>query len=110
MTSDTVRELLIIAVLIALNAVFVAAEIALVTARGTRLDQLAREGSRSARRARLVEQSREQGVIDEPLSRLGFDQPFHALNSGGLPAPDERPHEWPEQPQCRSELKLGRYH
>ena len=72
--SDTLRELLIIAVLIALNAVFVAAEIALVTVRRTRLDQLAREGSRSARRARdvIANPARFLAVIQLGITFIGF--------------------------------------
>jgi putative hemolysin len=74
MMSDTLRELLIIAVLIALNAVFVAAEIALVTVRRTRLDQLAREGSRSARRARdlIANPARFLAVIQLGITFIGF--------------------------------------
>jgi putative hemolysin len=74
MTPDTLRELLIIAALIALNAVFVAAEIALVTVRRTRLDQLAREGSRSARRARNVigNPARFLAVIQLGITFIGF--------------------------------------
>ena len=48
-------ELVIIAVLIVLNGFFVAAEFALVRVRRTRLEQLADEGHRGARRVqRLV--------------------------------------------------------
>lgn len=74
MTTDTLRELLIIAALIALNAVFVAAEIALVTVRRTRLDQLAREGSRSARRARdvIANPARFLAVIQLGITFIGF--------------------------------------
>jgi len=73
-TSRTLGELLIIAALIALNAVFVAAEIALVTVRRTRLDQLAREGSRSARRAREVvaNPARFLAVIQLGITFIGF--------------------------------------
>jgi putative hemolysin len=74
MTSDTIRELLIIGVLIAVNAVFVAAEIALVTVRRSRLDQLAREGSRSARRARdvVADPGRFLAVIQLGITFIGF--------------------------------------
>ena len=74
MTGDTLRELLIIAALIALNAVFVAAEIALVTVRRTRLDQLARDGSRSARRARdvIANPARFLAVIQLGITFIGF--------------------------------------
>jgi Hemolysins and related proteins containing CBS domains len=73
-TADTLRELLIIAALIALNAVFVAAEIALVTVRRTRLDQLVREGSRSARRARtlVADPGRFLAVIQLGITFIGF--------------------------------------
>ncbi len=74
MTSDTLRELLIIAVLIALNAMFVAAEIALITVRRTRLDRLVSEGSRSARRAREVvaDPARFLAVIQLGITFIGF--------------------------------------
>lgn len=74
MTSDTLRELLIIGVLVGVNAVFVAAEIALVTVRRTRLDQLAREGSRSARRARdvVADPARFLAVIQLGITFIGF--------------------------------------
>ena len=74
MTVDTVRELVIIAVLIGLNAVFVAAEIALVTVRRTRLDQLVQDGSRSARRARdvVANPARFLAVIQLGITFIGF--------------------------------------
>jgi putative hemolysin len=74
MTADTLRELLIIGALIALNAVFVAAEIALVTVRRTRLDQLAAQGSRAARRARAVvaQPARFLAVIQLGITFIGF--------------------------------------
>ncbi len=67
-------NLLIIAVLIFLNAVFVAAEIALVTVRPTRLEQLSEEGSRAARRASgLVEHpGRFLAVIQLAITFVGF--------------------------------------
>jgi putative hemolysin len=73
-TQDTWRELLIIAVLIGLNAIFVAAEIAFVTVRRTRLDQLAGEGSRSARRARdvVANPARFLAVIQLGITFIGF--------------------------------------
>ena len=43
-------ELVVIAILIGFNAVFVAAEIALVTIRRSRVEQLVEEGHGSARR------------------------------------------------------------
>ena len=74
MTADTFRELLIIGALIALNAVFVAAEISFVTVRRTRLDQLAAQGSRSARRARslVAEPARFLAVIQLGITFIGF--------------------------------------
>jgi putative hemolysin len=74
MTTDTLRELLVIAALIALNAVFVAAEIALVTVRRTRIDQLARDGSRSARRVRdvIANPARFLAVIQLGITFIGF--------------------------------------
>jgi CBS domain containing-hemolysin-like protein len=73
-TADTLRELLIIGLLIGLNAVFVAAEIALVTARRSRLDQLASQGNRSARRARAVvaNPARFLAVIQLGITFIGF--------------------------------------
>ena len=67
-------DLLIIAVLILLNGIFVAAEIALVTIRRTRLDQLIEAGSRSARRvARLKEHpGRFLAVIQLAITFVGF--------------------------------------
>src|SRR6266511_4179713 len=74
MSADTLRELLIIAALIAINAVFVAAEIALVTVRRTRLDQLAVQGSRAARRARalVAQPARFLAVIQLGITFIGF--------------------------------------
>jgi putative hemolysin len=67
-------ELLIIAVLVALNAIFVAAEIALVTVRRTRLEQLVDEGNRGARRvSKLVQQpGRFLAVIQVGITFVGF--------------------------------------
>ncbi|HET7677715.1 MAG TPA: hemolysin family protein, partial [Candidatus Limnocylindrales bacterium] len=70
----TLGELLIIAILVLLNAVFVAAEIALVTVRRTRLEQLVEEGSGAARRVqRLVSQpGRFLAVIQLGITFVGF--------------------------------------
>ena len=67
-------ELLIIGVLILLNAIFVAAEIALVTVRRTRLEQLVTEGSRSARRASglVSNPARFLAVIQLAITFIGF--------------------------------------
>jgi putative hemolysin len=70
----TFGEIAIIAVLILVNAVLVAAEIALVTVRRTRVDQLIDEGSRSARRVRrLISQpGRFLAVIQLGITFVGF--------------------------------------
>jgi putative hemolysin len=71
---DTLGQLLIIVVLTLLEGVFVAAEIALVTMRRTRIETLVEEGSRSARRVqRLVAQpGRFLAVTQIGLTFLGF--------------------------------------
>ena len=51
-------EILIIAILIFLNGLFVAAEFSLVRVRRTRLEQLSDEGNRGARRVRSSCRSR----------------------------------------------------
>jgi len=67
-------EILIIAILIVLNGLFVAAEFSLVRVRRTRLDQLADEGNRGARRVqRLVSQpARFLATIQIGLTFVGF--------------------------------------
>jgi putative hemolysin len=67
-------ELVIIGLLIFLNALFVLAEIALVTARKSRLQQLAEEGSTGARRvARLLDRPGEfLAVIQLGITFIGF--------------------------------------
>ena len=67
-------ELLIIAVLIVINGAFVAAEIALVTVRRSRLQQLIDEGSKGARRVdRLISQpSRFLAVVQLAITFIGF--------------------------------------
>jgi putative hemolysin len=67
-------ELLIIVILILLNAVFVAAEIALVTVRRTRIEQLVDEGSGAAARVkRLIAQpGRFLAVIQLGITFIGF--------------------------------------
>jgi putative hemolysin len=71
---DTALQLLVIVILTLLEAVFVAAEIALVTMRRTRIDQLVDEGDRSARRVkRLVsDPARFLAVTQIGLTFLGF--------------------------------------
>lgn len=70
----TFGELLIIAVLILLNAVFVAAEISLIAIRRSRLEQLADEGNRAARRALKLTQNpgRFLATIQVGLTFVGF--------------------------------------
>jgi len=67
-------DLLVIAVLILVNAVFVAAEIALVTVRRSRVDQLVDEGRRGARRVRdlAAHPSRFLAVIQLGITFIGF--------------------------------------
>jgi putative hemolysin len=71
---DTVIQLLVIVVLTLFEGVFVAAEIALVTMRRTRIDQLADEGNRSASRVkRLIAQpGRFLAVTQIGLTFIGF--------------------------------------
>src|SRR6266850_5701885 len=71
---DTLLQLLVILVLTLLEGVFVAAEIALVTMRRTRIEQLVEEGNRSARRVqRLIAQpGRFLAVTQIGLTFLGF--------------------------------------
>jgi len=72
--SSPVVELAIIAVLILLNGVFSATEIALVTVRRSRLQQLVDEGSRGARRVQHLKESpgRFLAVIQIGINFLGF--------------------------------------
>jgi magnesium and cobalt exporter, CNNM family len=71
---DTLGQLLIIVILTLVEGVFVAAEIALVSMRRTRIEALVEEGSRSARRVqRLVAQpGRFLAVTQIGLTFLGF--------------------------------------
>lgn len=71
---DTALQLLVIVILTLFEAVFVAAEIALVTMRRTRIEQLVDEGNRSAQRVkRLVsDPSRFLAVTQIGLTFLGF--------------------------------------
>jgi putative hemolysin len=71
---DTVLQLLVIVVLTLLEAIFVAAEIALVTIRRTRVEQLVEEGNPAARRVqRLVAQpGRFLAVTQIGLTFIGF--------------------------------------
>ncbi len=72
--SGTIGELAVIALLVLLNGVFVAAEIALVTVRRSRVEQLVDEGARGARRVRhLVDNpGRFLAVIQIGITFIGF--------------------------------------
>src|SRR5215218_3564613 len=67
-------ELLIILVLVAINGVFVAAEIALVAIRRSRVEQLAEEGRRGARRVRELtsDPGRFLAVVQIGVTFIGF--------------------------------------
>jgi putative hemolysin len=71
---NALSEIFIIAALIFLNALFVAAEIALVSIRRSRIDQLSSEGSRGARRVgRLLDQpARFLAVVQIGITFIGF--------------------------------------
>jgi putative hemolysin len=71
---SSVVEILVIALLIAVNAVFVAAEIALVTVRRSRIRQLSDEGDRRARRVgRMIERpGRLLATIQLGITFIGF--------------------------------------
>jgi len=71
---DTIVQILVIVLLTLLGGVFVAAEIALVTMRRTRIDQLADEGNRSARRVKhlIAQPGRFLAVTQIGLTFLGF--------------------------------------
>ncbi len=73
-TGNPLVDLFIVLVLILVGGVFAAAEIALLTVRRTRLDQLAEEGRRGARTAkRLVEDpQRFLATIQVAITFLGF--------------------------------------
>jgi putative hemolysin len=67
-------ELFVILILVALNGVFVAAEIALVSIRRSRVDQLVEEGRRGARRVRelTAEPGRFLAVVQLGVTFIGF--------------------------------------
>jgi putative hemolysin len=71
---NAIAEILVIAALIAMNALFVAAEIALVSIRRSRIDQLSAEGNRGARRVgRLLDQpARFLAVLQIGITFIGF--------------------------------------
>ncbi len=74
MGNNTLLELGIIVLLVMLNAVFVAAEIALVSLRRSRVDQLVDEGRRGARRVRRLTSNpgRFLAVIQLAITFIGF--------------------------------------
>ncbi len=71
---NTLGELIVIAILIFLNAIFVAAEIALVTVRRSRVEQLVEEGNRAARRVDrlLLRPGRFLAVTQVGITFIGF--------------------------------------
>ncbi len=71
---DTILQLVVIVILTLFEAVFVAAEIALVTIRRTRIEQLAEEGNANARRVRhlVASPGRFLAVTQIGLTFLGF--------------------------------------
>ena len=71
---DTLVQLLVIVVLTFLEGIFVAAEIALVTMRRTRIDQLVEEGNRNAIRVKhlIAQPGRFLAVTQIGLTFIGF--------------------------------------
>src|SRR3954462_15853213 len=71
---DTILQILVIIVLTILEAIFVAAEIALVTMRRTRIDHLVEEGNRSAGRVKalIAQPGRFLAVTQIGLTFIGF--------------------------------------
>ena len=71
---NTLGDLVVIAVLILLNAIFVAAEIALVTLRPTRVEQLVEERRRGARRVSRLTSNPGHflAVIQVGITFIGF--------------------------------------
>jgi len=95
---DTALQLLVIVILTFFEGIFVAAEIALVTMRRTRIEQLVDEGNRSAKRVKrlVADPSRFLAVTQIGLTFLGFlasayaavnltSSLQHFLQSTGLP-------------------------
>src|ERR1035437_1715604 len=72
--SDVLLQLLVVLVLVAIESVFVAAEIALVTLRHSRIDQLVDEGHRGARRVqpRVKDPGRFLAVAQIGVTFVGF--------------------------------------
>ena len=71
---DTLLQIVVIVILTVFEGVFVAAEIALVSVRRTRIDQLADEGNRSAKRVKslVAQPGRFLAVTQIGLTFLGF--------------------------------------
>jgi len=71
---DSLLQILVIIILTFFEGVFVAAEIALVTMRRTRIDQLAEEGDRAAARVKtlVAQPGRFLAVTQIGLTFLGF--------------------------------------
>ena len=71
---ETVLQIVVIIILTVFEGVFVAAEIALVTIRRTRVDQLAEEGNRAAKRVKglIAQPGRFLAVTQIGLTFLGF--------------------------------------
>src|SRR6476661_3107143 len=71
---DTILQIVVIILLTFFEGVFVAAEIALVTIRRTRIDQLVEEGNRSAKRVKglVAQPGRFLAVTQIGLTFLGF--------------------------------------
>jgi putative hemolysin len=72
--SQILVDLLVIVLLVALNALFVAAEIALITVRRSRVDQLAEDGERGALRVQrlIADPGRFLAVIQVGITFVGF--------------------------------------
>ncbi|MFI5259141.1 MAG: hemolysin family protein [Candidatus Limnocylindrales bacterium] len=72
--SDVVLQLLVVLILVTIEAVFVAAEIALVTLRHSRIDQLIDEGHRNARRVKklVADPGRFLAVAQIGVTFVGF--------------------------------------
>ena len=72
--SDVVLQLLVVLILVVIEAVFVAAEIALVTLRHSRIDQMIEEGHRNARRVKrlVADPARFLAVAQIGVTFVGF--------------------------------------
>ena len=81
--NETVLELLVIVVLVLLNGVFVAAEIALISIRHSRVEQMVDDDIRSARRVRRLidDPGRFLAVVQLAITFIGFlASAFAAIN------------------------------